>query len=244
MGADRWRDADNWPIPGTQFTSYYLHSLGEANSSGGNGRISTDKPAADEPPDHYVYDPANPVPSRGGHSCCTPDVAPVGPANQVDVEARADVLVYSTPNLDHAVEVTGPVSLTLYGASSAVDTDWTAKLVDVFPDGHAINLNNGIVRARFRESLKRPTPITPGQIYKYVINVWPTSNVFLPGHQIRLEVSSSNFPHYDRNPNTGHPFGVDSAMWPAFQTVYHDAEHASVLTLPIMPEPIKPAAVN
>jgi hypothetical protein len=244
MGADRWRDATDWPIPGTQFTSYYLHSLGEANSSGGNGRISIDKPAADEPPDHYVYDPANPVPSRGGHSCCTPDVAPVGPANQADVEGRADVLNYSTPPLDHAVEVTGPVSLTLYASSSAVDTDWTAKLVDVFPDGRAINLNNGIIRARYRDSLERTSPITPGQIYKYVINVWPTGNVFLPGHQIRLEVSSSNFPHYDRNPNTGHPFGVDAAMWAASQTIYHDAEHASVLTLPIMAEPMKPLAAN
>jgi putative CocE/NonD family hydrolase len=244
MGADRWRDAADWPIPGTQFTSYYLHSLGEANSLGGNGRISTDKPAADEPADHYVYNPADPVPSRGGHSCCTPDVAPVGPANQADVEGRADVLVYSTPALDHAVEVTGPVSLTLYASSSAVDTDWTAKLVDVFPDGHAINLNNGIIRARYRDSLEHPSAISPGQIYKYEINVWPTSNVFLPGHQIRLEVSSSNFPHYDRNPNTGHPFGVDAAMWPASQTIYHDAEHASVLTLPIMPEPMKPQAAN
>jgi uncharacterized protein len=244
MGADRWRDADNWPIPGTQFTSYYLHSLGEANSAGGNGRISTHKPTADEPPDHYVYNPADPVPSRGGHSCCTPDVAPVGPTNQADIEGRADVLVYSTPALDHAVEVTGPVSLTLYASSSAVDTDWTAKLVDVFPDGHAINLNNGIIRARYRDSLEHTSPITPGEIYKYVINVWPTSNVFLPGHQIRLEVSSSNFPHYDRNPNTGHPFGVDAAMQPASQTVYHDEEHASVLTLPIMPEPMKPLAAN
>jgi len=244
MGADRWRDADDWPIPGTQFTSYYLHSLGEANSAGGNGRISTHKPTVDEPPDHYVYDPANPVPSRGGHSCCTPDVAPVGPTNQADIEGRADVLVYSTPALDHAVEVTGPVSLTLYASSSAVDTDWTAKLVDVFPDGHAINLNNGIIRARYRDSLEHTSPITPGEIYKYVINVWPTSNVFLPGHQIRLEVSSSNFPHYDRNPNTGHPFGVDAAMQPASQTVYHDEEHASVLTLPIMPEPMKPLAAN
>jgi putative CocE/NonD family hydrolase len=244
MGAGRWRDAEDWPIPGTQFTSYYLHSLGEANSAGGNGRISTHKPTADEPPDHYVYNPADPVPSRGGHSCCTPDVAPVGPTNQADIEGRADVLVYSTPALDHAVEVTGPVSLTLYASSSAVDTDWTAKLVDVFPDGHAINLNNGIIRARYRDSLEHTSPITPGEIYKYVINVWPTSNVFLPGHQIRLEVSSSNFPHYDRNPNTGHPFGVDAAMQPANQTVYHDEEHASVLTLPIMPEPMKPLAAN
>jgi putative CocE/NonD family hydrolase len=244
MGANRWRDAADWPIPDTQFTPYYLHSLGSANSLGGNGRISVEKPAADEPPDHYVYDPANPVPSRGGHSCCTPDVAPVGPSNQADVEARADVLVYSTPALDHAVEVTGPVHLTLYAASTAVDTDWTAKLVDVFPDGHAINLNNGINRARFRESLEHPSPITPGQIYAYVIDVWPTSNVFLPGHKIRLEVSSSNFPHYDRNPNTGHPFGIDAAMQPAQQTVYHDAQHASFLTLPIIPEPMQPLSAK
>jgi putative CocE/NonD family hydrolase len=132
--------------------------------------------------------------------------------------------------------------MTLFAASSAVDTDWTAKLVDVYPDGRAINLDNSIIRARFRDSLEQTSPIVPGQIYKYVFNVWPTSNVFLAGHRIRLEMSSSNFPHYDRNPNTGHPFGADAAMQPADQAIYHDAQHASFVTLPIIPEPMQPVA--
>jgi uncharacterized protein len=204
-------------------------------------RLAT-RPSADEPPDHYRYDPANPVPSRGGHSCCTPDVAPVGPFDQAEIEERADVLVYSTPALQQPIEVTGPISVTLFAASSAVDTDWTAKLVDVHPDGRAINLNNGIIRARYRDSLEHASPISPNQIYKYVINIWPTSNVFLAGHKIRLEISSSNFPHYDRNPNTGHPFGVDAVIQPADQTVRHDARQASFVMLPIIPEPMPPLA--
>jgi uncharacterized protein len=244
MGANRWREATNWPIPDTRFTKYYLHSHSAANSMFGNGALSTEEPAADEAPDHYRYDPADPVPSRGGHSCCTSDVAPVGPFNQAEIEQRADVLVYSTASLEQPVELTGPISLTLFAASSAVDTDWTAKLVDVYPDGRVINLNNGIVRASFRDSLEHPTPITPGQIYKYVINIWPTSNVFLAGHRIRLEVSSSNFPHYDRNANTGHPFGVDAQVQAADQTVYHDPQHASFMTLPIIGEPMRPLAAQ
>jgi uncharacterized protein len=242
MGANRWREASDWPIPGTSFTKYYLHSLGEANTRFGNGRLDTDAPVADEPADHYRYDPADPVPSRGGHSCCTPEVAPVGPYDQAEIEQRADVLVYSTPVLQQPVEVTGPISLTLYATSSAVDTDWTAKLVDVYPDGRAINLNNGIIRARYRDSLEHTSPINPGETYKYVFNIWPTSNVFLEGHKIRVEISSSNFPHYDRNPNTGHPFGVDAVMQPADQTVHHDAQHASFVILPIIPQPMKPLA--
>jgi putative CocE/NonD family hydrolase len=244
MGANRWREAADWPIPDTRFTKYYLHSRGAANSMFGNGALSTREPAADEAPDRYRYDPADPVPSRGGHSCCTSDVAPVGPFNQAEIEQRADVLVYSTASLEQPVELTGPISLTLFAASSAVDTDWTAKLVDVHPDGRVINLNNGIVRASFRDSLEHPTPITPGQIYRYVINIWPTSNVFLAGHRIRLEVSSSNFPHYDRNPNTGHPFGVDAQVQVADQTVYHDPQHASFVTLPIINEPMRPLAAQ
>src|SRR5215471_8055828 len=125
MGANRWREASDWPIPATRFTKYYLHSLGEANTRFGNGRLDIDAPAADEPADHYRYDPTDPVPSRGGHSCCTPEVAPVGPYDQAEIEQRADVLVYSTSVLEQSVEVTGPISLTLFATSSALDTDWT-----------------------------------------------------------------------------------------------------------------------
>lgn len=238
MGANTWREAEDWPIPGTEFTTYYLHSLGAANTRYGNGMLTTEAPPADMPPDGYVYDPANPVPSAGGHSCCTADTAPLGPYDQAAIEERADVLVYSTPPLEEAVEVTGPIAVTLYAASDAPDTDFTAKLVDVHPDGTAINLNNGIIRARYRESLEETSPIEPGRVYEYEIAVWPTSNLFKAGHRIRLEISSSNFPHYDRNPNTGHPFGQDDEMRPAAQTIYHDVERPSHIVLPIMPVPV------
>jgi uncharacterized protein len=239
MGANKWREAADWPIPGTRFTTYYLRSRGAANTRFGNGSLSPEPPAGDEAPDRYRYDPANPVPSRGGHSCCTSDVAPVGPFDQAEVEERADVLVYSTPPLERPVEVTGPITVTLHAATSAPDTDFTAKLVDVHPDGRAINLNNGIVRARFRDSLEQADGITPGQIYEYTIRVWPTSNLFKAGHRIRLEISSSNFPHYDRNPNTGHEFGQDAAMLVADQVVHHDQERPSRVVLPIIPQPLE-----
>jgi uncharacterized protein len=239
MGANKWREADDWPIPGTQFTTYYLRSLGEANTRYGNGLLSTEEPTADEPADRYRYDPANPVPSRGGHSCCTPDVAPVGPFDQAAIEERADVLVYSTPPLEQPVELTGPITVTLHAATSAPDTDFTAKLVDVHPDGKVINLNNGIVRARFRNSLEHAERVTPGQTYAYTIRVWPTSNLFKAGHRIRLEISSSNFPHYDRNLNTGSEFGEDAAMLVADQTIYHDKERPSRVVLPVIPQPLR-----
>jgi hypothetical protein len=129
--------------------------------------------------------------------------------------------------------------MTLYAASSAPDTDWTAKLTDVHPDGTSMLIQYGIQRARYRVSETHPTPIRPGKIYKYTIQVWPTSNLFKAGHQIRLEISSSNFPMYDRNPNTGHPFGQDADLRVARQTIYHDAQHPSAITLPIMPQPLR-----
>jgi uncharacterized protein len=235
MGANKWREADDWPIPGTVFTDYYLRSLGQANTRYGNGGLDLGKPAGSKPSDHYRYDPGNPVPSVGGHSCCTPDVAPVGPYDQATVEDRADVLVYSTRPLTQPVEVTGPVQVLLYAASSADDTDFTAKLVDVHPDGKTYNLGNGIIRASSRESLERRSAIEPGKVYEYKIDLWPTSNLFAPGHQIRLEISSSNFPHYDRNPNTFAKPGTSTAMVTADQTILHDAEHPSRLVLPIVP---------
>ena len=238
MGANKWRAADDWPIPGTQFTEFYLHSRGAANTRYGNGWLSTEKPGADQAPDRFRYDPANPVPSKGGHSCCTADTAPVGPFDQAAIQERADVLVYTTPPLKQPVEVTGPITVTLYASSSAKDTDFTAKLTDVHPDGKAILLNNGILRASFRKSLEHPEPIEPGKIYAYDISIWPTSNLFKAGHRIRLEISSSNFPHYDRNPNTGRRFGLDSEMAVADQVIYHDPEHPSKIVLPIMAQPI------
>ena len=242
MGANVWREAQDWPIPGTRFTKFYLHSRGQANSSFGNGQLTTEPPVGGEPSDHYVYDPANPVPSKGGHSCCFATVAPVGPYDQTDIEKRADVLIYSTPPLSEAVEVTGPITVKLFAASSAPDTDWTAKLVDVAPGGKIINLNNGIVRASHRNSLETHEPIDPGKPYEYTITVFPTSNLFKVGHQIRLEISSSNFPHYDRNLNTGQPVGADAQMVAARQTVFHDAAHPSYIELPIMPAPIRTAS--
>jgi uncharacterized protein len=242
MGANTWRDAEDWPIPGTRFTNFYLRSRGQANSLFGNGQLATDPPGAAEPPDHYLYDPSNPVPSKGGHSCCFAAVAPVGPYDQTDIERRADVLVYSTPPLREAVEVTGPITVKLFATTSAPDTDWTAKLVDVEPGGKIINLNNGIIRASHRNSLEMHEPVDPGKTYEYTITVFPTSNLFKAGHQIRLEISSSNFPHYDRNLNTGQPVGVDAQMIVARQIVYHDAMHPSHIVLPIMPAPVKTAS--
>jgi putative CocE/NonD family hydrolase len=244
MGANRWREAENWPIPGTQFTSYYLHSRGSANTRFGNGSLITEPPAADEPADRFRYDPANPVPSRGGHSCCTAEFAPVGPYDQAKIAERADVLVYDTPVLEQPVEVTGPIEVTLYAATTAPDTDFTAKLVDVHPDGKAYNLNNGIIRARLRNSLERAEPIEPGRPTEYRIEIWPTSNLFKEGHHIRLEISSSNFPHYDRNPNTGHEFGQDAEMRVADQTIFHDRDRPSRIVLPIMAQAVEAVSAD
>jgi putative CocE/NonD family hydrolase len=234
MGKNEWRNEAAWPPPGAKPASYYLHATGKANSAAGSGGLSTTAPRK-EPSDSFVYDPANPVPTVGGPLCCDGNHLPAGPRDQKDVEARSDVLVYSTPPLENELEVTGPVTLTLYASSSAVDTDFTAKLVDVWPNGFAQNLTEGILRASFREStLGQPKPIAPGKVYEYKIDVWSTSNVFLKGHRIRLEVSSSNFPRFDRNLNTGKSAATDTQFVKATNTILHDSEHPSVLTLPIV----------
>jgi putative CocE/NonD family hydrolase len=236
MGRNRWREADTWPIPGTRYTRYYFHSRGKANSLDGDGGLGTAAPG-DQPPDSYIYDPGNPVPTLGGSTCCGEDITPIpmGPRDQRPAEERADVLVYTTPPLEEDVEVTGPVSVMLYAASDARDTDFTAKLVDVFPDGYAMNVAQGIIRARYRDSWERPTLLEPGRAYQYTIDLWSTSNCFLRGHRIRVEISSSNFPQFDRNPNTGNPFGLDAELRPARQTVFHDADRPSHILLPLVP---------
>jgi putative CocE/NonD family hydrolase len=236
MGKNEWRDEDTWPLQRAKSTRYLLESGGKANSASGDGVLSTSA-AHSEATDTYTYDPANPVPTVGGPLCCDSEHLAPGPRDQKDVEARPDVLVYSTPPLEEDLEVIGPVTLDLYAKSTAVDTDFTAKLVDVGPDGFARNLTEGILRARFRESTTgAPQPVTPGQIYEYKIDLWSTSNVFLKGHKIRLEVSSSNFPRFDRNLNTGRDASTDSTFVKATNTVLHDTAHPSALVLPVLPK--------
>jgi uncharacterized protein len=238
MGANEWRQEEAWPLARARATKYFLHSNGAANSIRGNGTLSTTAPGR-EAPDQYVYDPASPVPTVGGPLCCDSDHWAPGPRDQRGVEARDDVLVYSTPAMAQDTEMTGPVSLELYAKSSAADTDFTAKLVDVWPDGFAQNLTEGILRARYRESQENPTMINPGQVYKFNIDLWATSNVFKKGHILRLEISSSNFPRFDRNLNTGEQRLKDSddgkseqRFVSATNVILHDADHPSAVVLP------------
>jgi hypothetical protein len=234
MGQNEWREEDDWPLARAQSTKYFLHSDGGANSLRGSGSLSAAPPGS-ESPDHYMYDPANPVPTIGGPLCCDSGHLPPGPRDQRPVEARDDVLIYSTPAFARDTEITGPVSLEFFAKSTAVDTDFTAKLVDVAPDGFAQNLTEGIIRARYRDSQEKPALMNPGQVYKLTIDLWSTSNVFLRGHELRLEVSSSNFPRFDRNLNTGEARGAGEHYAPATNTIYHDAEHPSALMLPVVP---------
>jgi len=230
MGANQWREEEAWPLARARNTKYFLHSAGKANSLQGDGTLSI-AASHDEQPDQYLYDPSNPTPTVGGPLCCDWEHLGPGPRDQRPVEARPDVLVYSTAPLPQDLEVTGPVQLELFAKSSAVDTDFTAKLVDVAPDGFAQNLTEGILRARYRNSPEDAEFMNPGQIYKLTIDLWATSNVFRKGHRVRVEVSSSNFPRFDRNPNTGESPATATKSMPATNTFYHDAEHPSALIL-------------
>ncbi len=234
MGANVWRDEHEWPLSRTAFTPYYLHSRGAANSLRGDGALSTEKPDS-EPCDRFTYDPLNPVPTTGGCNCCNHEIVPWGAQDQRLTEAREDVLVYTSDPLEQDVEVTGPVRVKLHVSSDARDTDFTAKLVDLHPGGYAVNLCDGIRRARYRNSMESPELLIPGEVYELYIDLWVTSNVFLSGHCIRVEVSSSNFPRFDRNLNTGDAAGSDTAATVARQQVYHDSEHPSHIVLPIVP---------
>jgi uncharacterized protein len=236
MGRNEWREEDDWPLTRAHSTKYFLHSEGAANSLRGNGSLSAVPPHS-ESPDHYVYDPSNPVPTIGGPLCCDSGHLAPGPRDQRPAEGREDVLIYSIPAFARDTEITGPISLELFAKSSAVDTDFTAKLVDVAPDGFAQNLTEGIIRARYRDSQEKPALMNPGEIYKVTIDMWATSNVFLKGHMLRLEVSSSNFPRFDRNLNTGEATGAGRNFASATNSVYHDAEHPSALVLPVIASP-------
>lgn len=232
MGENVWRDEKEFPLARTQYTKHFFHSTKGANTGSGDGTLSTKAPGA-EKPDTFEYDPANPVPTVGGRLCCGGTMP--GPFSQQPNESRADVLVFSSPVLERDVEVTGYITVELFAASSAVDTDFTALIADVDSTGYARFLTDGIVRARYRNSTERAELIEPGKPYKYTIDLWATSNVFKAGHRIRVYISSSNFPRFNRNLNTGEPTMKGTKMVKARQTIYHNAEHPSAIVLPIIP---------
>ena len=233
MGVNRWRDEREWPLRRTRYTPWYLSSKLGANSLRGDGSLGPEPKANDK--DDYTFDPKRPVPTRGGAVCCNPKPFPWGPMDQRSVESRDDVLVYTSSPLKQDLEATGPVRVVLFVASSAPDTDFTAKLVDVFPDGNARNLCDGILRLRYRESLAKPVLAKPSEVYEVTIEAGVTSNVFRAGHRVRLEISSSNFPRFDRNPNTGRPIADEMELRVARQTVFHGRSYPSYLLLPVVP---------
>ena len=225
MGRNTWRDEADWPLARAHATSFYLESNGKANGLSGDGSVSREF-ARTEVPDHYVYDPQDPVPTRGSGGDAR---------DQRPVEARNDILIYSTPPLKEELEVTGPIRAEIYASSSAVDTDFTVRLVDVWENGFAQNLTDGILRARYSKSPENAEFLNPGEIYKFTIDLGATSNVFLAGHKLRIEITSSNFPRFERNTNTGEDPSRSTRMVKATNTVYHDREHPSALILPVVP---------
>ncbi len=234
MGPDTWREEHEWPLARTKYTPYYLDSHGEANTAAGDGELLPGF-SANHPADHFVYDPQNPVPTTGGAICCNPELMAPGPLDQTAVEKRRDVLVYTSRPLHEEVEVTGPVGATIYISTSANDTDFTAKLVDVFPDGRSLLVSDGIARLRYRMSLSEPVFVKRNTPYQIHIDAGVTSWVFAPGHRIRLEISSSNFPRFDRNLNSSRSNADEYKVTRAFQTLYHERRYPSVLVLPVIP---------
>lgn len=232
MGANKWRSESDWPVPGTEYRNLYLTSEGSANAVRGDGRLTFTNPDQ-EGSDAYRYDPQNPVPTTGGNNCCgTPTQA--GPRDQRPVERREDVLVYTSDFLDNAITIAGPVRMQLQAETDGPDTDWMIKLVDVYPNGYAMPISEGIIRARFREGLDKMKLLNPNQQYVYDIEMTGTANVFLPGHRIRIDINSSNFPQFDRNPNTGDDLGTSTITRVAQQTIHHGGSKASYIVLPVV----------
>ncbi|HBH85253.1 MAG TPA: X-Pro dipeptidyl-peptidase [Bacteroidales bacterium] len=232
MGINKWRGETDWPVPGTQYREFYLNSKGSANSVRGNGSLSFEKPA-ESASDTYYYDPLKPVPTTGGNNCCGTPTLP-GPQDQRPLERREDILVYTSEYLNDTITVAGPVKMKLHAATDGTDTDWMIKLVDVYPNGYAMPVSEGILRARFRSGLDKMKLLTPNQTYEYEIEMTGTANSFLPGHRIRIDITSSNFPQFDRNPNTGEPLGSSPKTRVAKQTIFHGGTNLSHIILPVV----------
>ena len=230
MGKNVWRDENEWPLARTQYTAYYIHSQGKANTLNGDGKLSTEPSPSMNTTDEFKYDPMDPVPSTGGNNL----IINSGAMEQKKVEGRSDVLVYTSEPMTQELEITGPIKMDLFAASSATDTDFTAKLCVVRKDGSILNLADGIMRARYLKGYDKPELIKPGEVNQYEINMWDTSYAFAPGEKIRVEVSSSNWPRFDRNSNCGGE-GGEKCVKKAYQTIYHDTKHPSKIILPVIP---------
>lgn len=233
MGSNEWQAADTWPPEDAVSTTYYLNSDGQANSLFGDGKLSTSKPTSDNP-DGFVYDPMNPVPSYGGNVCCTGNAIKGGAFDQRQMETRNDILVYTTDALNEGVEVSGFIESTLYVSSDVKDTDFTIKLIDVYPDGTAYNLDETIQRVRYREGYDKEVLMEEGKVYKVDLTPMSTSNYFEKGHRIRIEISSSNFPRFARNLNTGGNNYDEKEGIIANNNVHHSAEYPSHIKLPMI----------
>ena len=229
MGANRWRDETEWPLARTRYVRYYLTSGGKANSSRGDGRLDT-MPPGKSPPDRYRADPMNPYPFVTDDAFSQVG----GPDDYREVEKRTDALIYTTAPLTAPMEVCGPLSVTLFAASSAKDTDWATKVLAIRPDGFALRLNDGIVRARFRNGREREVFLEPGAVEQYQIDNWSTCIRLGRGWRLRLEIASHAFPKFDRNMQTGGPIGKEATGVVAEQTVFHEAGRASYVVLPVL----------
>jgi len=234
MGSNKWQTADSWPPAGAQAMTFYLASGGAANSLSGDGVLTAAAPDADKP-DTFTYDPMNPVTSHGGNVCCTGTAIQAGSFDQRKMESRNDVLVYTTEPFKEGTEVSGPITPTLYVSSDAKDTDFTVKVLDVYPDGRAYNLDESIQRMRYRAGYDKPlTWMEKDKVYKVTLQPLTTSNYFEAGHRLRIEVSSSNFPRFDRNMNTGGKNYDEARGVIAKNAVHHSKQYPSSVTLTVV----------
>lgn len=237
MGINRWARFADWPLPGARITPYYLSSgSAGANGSRGDGRLGSAKPGGGSASDQYRYDPNNPVRSVGAHDCCGIPLSS-GPVDQRGVEERSDVLVYTSEFLKEPLAIAGPIRMRLHAATDGPDTDWVVKLVDVYPSGLAVNVAEGALRARFRKGMGKMELLRANEAYEFEVDLRGTANVFLPGHRIRVDVTSSNFPQFDRNLNSGEDLATGKKIRVAQQTVFHSGDRASHIVLPVVPLP-------
>jgi putative CocE/NonD family hydrolase len=234
MGMNKWQTADTWPPAGAKPMTFFLKSGGKANTLNGDGALAGAAPGADAP-DAFTYDPMDPVPSYGGNVCCTGNAVNGGAFDQRKMEARPDILVYTSEPLQRPVEASGPIDVTLYVSSDAKDTDFTVKLIDVYPDGTAYNLDETIQRARYRDGYDKPVAwMERGKVYKIALQPMTTSNLFAAGHRVRIEVTSSNFPRFDRNLNTGGNNYDEAKGVVAHNAVHHSTQYASKVTMTVI----------